>query len=203
MDNTVKIGDLINVFWKSIWKMLLLAVICGIGGIATAKYLMPKTYSAEFSVLLSQANKKVSPENSNVQQGYTMAIGTSKDLISSDVVTKPVAKAVSRKYKKMTAGEVASAVTLDNAVNSQIVVVKVASPSKANARVIGKELQTEFVKQANKKVVGTKFNLISKAQNHVSAKGASSKKFAIVGLALGVILGYVWGLASYSSKKKK
>lgn len=193
-------------FFKLIVKNIIIIVVCMVlgGGLAGlyAKHKQSTTYSARTNIVVGHNLDKVHYRNSTVMSDLNM-MDTYEDQIKDPQVMNRAHSLLPKNLrKKYSAKEIESDVHVSSEDHSLIMEIKATTSSKKNspkiANAVAKAFKDEF-KQMNPSSAEVKLLAPAKEKDVTSKTSPSAKKYAVLGAALGILMGMLiaFGWTSY------
>lgn len=194
MSKSYSINDISKIIFKNIILILVLAFV-GMGGLGFyAKHKQTTTYTAERSMLISHNLERVDYKNSQAMADMDM-MQTYADLIQDRQVMaqarKKLPKSLQRKYS---VADLQSAVDSKNRIGEVILDIHAKAGEAKDATAIVNAVAEAAKRELPKMKAGMgQVKLLSKAytSDAKSETTPSAKKYAILGFALGALLGMV------------
>lgn len=187
-----------KVIWKNIIFILVLMIVGGVGAGLYAKHKQSTTYTAHSQIIVGSNIKDLDYKNSAVQAELNMT-KTYEDLIQDNRVLSEAHRQLPKKLqKKITVKDLKSDVNVDSRPNSLVLSIS-AQTDKDNKSIeivnaVSKAAVQE-IPQLSPSPVDAK--VVSKAvkADVISHTKPSAKKYAVLGMALGSLVGMVISFA--------
>ncbi|RRG10396.1 MAG: lipopolysaccharide biosynthesis protein [Lactobacillus sp.] len=206
MNKSLTVNDIIKIIWKNIIWVILFGVI-GAGAMGGfAKVRQHTTYSASRSIMIAHdtSSALVKSKDSQVKADLNM-VQTYADLAKDPIVLNKVAKELKGDLsKKVTADELSSMVTVETKPDSLVVSIKASSSNAKDAVKIANKTATVFAKKLPQLATDPgDVTTLAKANKEslTSTTSPSAKKYAVLGLAAGLVIGIAVAFSITSWKK--
>lgn len=189
LDNTIDLFQLFNELKKN-FKLIIVWVILGLvlSLVVSFFFITPK-YSATIDILVNQKSDSLQTQYTT-QQADLQAINTYKDVIQKSVILEPVVKEL--KQKNNFQGTVASlqgAITVNNQTNSQVFSVTVKDTNAYMAADIANTIGNVFSKKIKQMMKIDNVTIVTKATPNLTPVSPNKKMNALIGLAVGLLIG--------------
>lgn len=196
MEGTTYIADLLKVFKKYLWLIILLGLIGGVSGRMLTSAAPPPTYEASSLVLIkplmNETNTIINQTDETVR-----FLNTAQTLINTNAILGPVKKELKlRDNVKALAGKVR--VSNENGSHVIKITVNDKSPDKATRIVNG--VADVFKREIGSFLEVEKVNIVEKAQKGQEDKISQvprTKANTIMGTVMGLILGVFLSLVLF------
>lgn len=206
MKKQYSIDEILRIVWKNIVVIIVFAIVgaVGLGGIAKMK--KTTTYSAQRNIVISHNLNDSSVEYKNSQLKADLGmIPTYSELVNDQQIMKKAHKLLPKKIRKLySASELKKIVSEDSKPNSLVITIR-ATASEPEAATSIVNVTAQAVKNELPKMqdgVGN-IQLLSKAPK-LSAESKTTpsiKKYAVLGFALGALVGMVIAFGVTTWKK--
>lgn len=189
--NDLNFLDLLRILFKNIILILISAVIfCGLAVFYAKHKASTQPYVARTSVVIYD------PSNSKYDQYgvYNKELNrmkTYKSIAKNDVVLETVKSDLKKNYHlSLSVSDIKSAVTMKDSDQTTVLQIKAKSNKKRNAKVIANASAQAVKEDLNKYINAGNIKPLAPATlDSVQKDGVSLKKYSVVGLAFGFILG--------------
>lgn len=206
MNKSLTVNDIIKVIWKNIIWVVIFGIVgaVGLGGIAKMK--QHTTYTATRSMMIAHdtADATVKNKDSQVKADLNM-MQTYSDLAQDPTVLNKVAKSLKGDLSKnVTADELKSRVTTESKPDSLVLTIRVSASNPKDAVKIANKTAIVFDKELPKLATdpGDVTTLAKATEGSLtSTTSPSAKKYAVLGLAAGLIVGIAVAFSITSWKK--
>lgn len=206
MYKSLTVNGIIKIIWKNIIWVIVFGAIgaVALGGVAKLK--QQTTYTASRNIMIAHDTSKATIKNKDTQVKADLnMIQTYSDLIKDPSVLSKTAKIVNKNNsKKLTADEIDSALTVETKPNSLVVSVKASSGSKSKAIKIANSTVQVFAKRLPYLASDPgKVTTLARATSNTvtSSTSPSAKKYAVLGLAAGLVIGIAVAFSITTWKK--
>lgn len=191
MEQTINIEQIFSILRKSRRLILSSTVVCTLLAIIVTFFLITPQYSASTELLVNRKQGTDVGAQLNQVQADVQMINTYKDLITKPVIMDSVASKMNKgDGHKLTAGELASMLSVANNQNSQVFSITAKSDNAYTAADIVNTTARIFQKKAPKIMSGTdNVSIISEAKPNLTPVSPKKNMNVLIGLVLGVLLG--------------
>lgn len=196
MVKSLSLKDIIKVIWKNLWIIILCGIVFGGAFGALAKMKQTTTYTAARDIMIGHNLTETNGRNrSGVLDTDIRMMNTYSKLVKDRSVMNLTQKKLPKDLrKKYSSKDLAGMVSVKSDPNSVILRVKVESVNKKNSVKIANAF-TESIKSQLPKLTSDagEIKLLAKAKTAdvSSTTGPSTKKYIVLGLAIGILLGMV------------
>lgn len=191
MEQTINIEQIFSILRKYRRLILSSTVVCTLLAIIVTFFLITPQYSASTELLVNRKQSTDVGAQLNQVQADVQMINTYKDLITKPVIMDSVASKMNKgDGHKLTAGELASMLSVANNQNSQVFSITAKSDNAYTAADIVNTTARTFQKKAPKIMSGTdNVSIISEAKPNLTPVSPKKNMNILIGLVLGVLLG--------------
>lgn len=191
-DDVISLGQVFRTLRKHLIMIISLGVLGCIVAFGVTKFAMTPQYDSSALILVNQKNNVSQVQQYNQVQTDLQMINTYKDILTQPVILDQAAKDLQADGKyNGTAHDLASALTISNNENSQVVKVTARADSPYIAQDIANAVTTVFKAKITKIMPSAKnVSIISDAKLN---KGKVSPRTTI-NLAVGLLAGLVLGV---------
>lgn len=199
------LNDLYKIIFKNIIWILVLGIIGGGIFYVYAKHKETVTYTAERSIVISHSlNTQTQNKNSQVNADLTM-VPTYADMIAGPQVTNETYKLLPKKVRKtVSKKDIIKNVNIDYSPHSLVMSIKVTTDSAKESVAIVNQTAQAAKKELPKMQDGIgNIYIYPKATTKDVMKQVhtSTKKYTLVGVALGILAGMIISFAVTTWKK--
>lgn len=194
MSKKITVGNFSQVIIKNIVIILVLALIGGVGAGIYAKHKQTTFYSADSSVLLNVKVTQTSSKNAAVMAEKGM-MKSYEEIINDQATMKKAHSYLPAKLKKnYSAEQLASVVDVNSAPDSLILKITARTTQENDsvkiANAVAKAAQTQLSQYSPN---NSKVRILTRAtlDNVRSKTTPSVKKYAVLGVALGLLVGMI------------
>ena len=193
--NEYSLKDLSNIVDKYFVLIIAFAIVGGVVLGAYGKHKQTTTFTATRSILINH-NYSRGQKNANSQVNADISLmPTYKELVGGRTIANRSYKLLSHKIRRSTTPEeVKSSIDTESQPQSLVMTIKATSSKKENAVAFANATAVAAQKELPKLQHGMgSIKVLSKAseENATSSTHGSVKKYALVGAALGLIVGMV------------
>lgn len=206
MHKSLTVNEVIKIIWKNIIWVFLFAIIGAllVGGVAKIK--QHTTYTASRNIMVAHNVEKSTVKNKDSQVKADLSMTqTYSDLITDPIILNKVSHDLEGKLnKKVTTDELSKSVSAESKPDSLVISIKASSPNEKDAVKIANETATEFGKELPKLTDDPgDVTTLAKATKSTttSVTTPSIKKYAVLGFALGLIIGIAFAFSITTWKK--
>lgn len=199
------IHDIVKIIIKDLLVIIVLGLLFGLALWGYAKHKQSVTYTAERNILVGHTgkNRHIHYQNSQVNADLSKT-QTYSDIIQDRLVTNQAYKKLPKSVKKNVSREdVKSDIHVDNHPQSLVLTIKVHAKTPKQAAAIANSTAKATQQQLPKVDASAgKVKPLAPAssKNAEMKKSISAKKYGILGLAFGVLLGMVISFVNTSWK---
>ncbi|WP_295746263.1 Wzz/FepE/Etk N-terminal domain-containing protein [uncultured Limosilactobacillus sp.] len=182
-----------NIIWKNIIVIACFTIIFGILGILYARHKRHTTYEAERTIMTSTSYQGANA-NEEVQADISLGKTYAKITESKNVAKRAHRELPKNMRKEYTVKDISSMVNADPVAQTTLIKVSVKSSSAKRAAKIVNAVTDAAAKEIPRRVPSAKqVSLFSKASKSdtTSKTSPSTKKMALLGAAVGLLLGMV------------
>lgn len=162
-------------------------------GLGVAKLLITPHYQSTATVVVNREDKGeygTLAEALTQDQADTQMLATYKDVLTKPVILDSVSASLTKKQQKALGGDLASAVSVDNTVNSRVFTISVRSTDrKLSAQVANKIVSVFKVKIVGIVANAKSISVIDKAVPALNQSASQSKLFLLGGAIIGFLIG--------------
>lgn len=189
MDTTVNFGNVFNVFKKN-WKLILLMGILGllVSSVLTFIIIKPK-YEATVQVLVSRKNASQS-NYYNDQQADIQMINTYKDIITNDVILRPVRQDMIELYGiNLSISDLKNDIDVETQANSQVFSINVTDTNSDRGSKLANQVAKVFEEKVKHIVDINNVTIVSESQPSNIPVTPKKGENLILGIAFGILIG--------------
>lgn len=188
MEETISLKEIFEILRKHLTTIFIsLFVGLALAGIATFFVITPK-YSSQTQLIVTLPQSEttnVNDVNTNLQM-----INTYKDMIVSDLVLNEVKDRLeSENNVKMTAGQIKTAIAVNQSQNSQMFSIQAVSTNAVTAQQIANTTSLVFQENAKDVMNVDKISIISNAIASTTPISPNNKLNLSIGIVIGLIVG--------------
>lgn len=193
MNSNLTLSNIWKVVWKNIIAIMLLVIVGGASGYLYAHHKKTTTYDAERNMLIS--HRHIGPDaNDQFMSDMGMMKTYSKTVESNDVANATHKSLPKKLRKKYSAKQISSMISARPIDQSTIMSVSVEAGNAKEATILVNHVTESSVNEIKRIVpsAGT-VRLFAKAKtaDAESHTSPSSKKYALLGAAVGLLIGMV------------
>lgn len=192
-DEVISLGQVFATLRKHLVMIILTTVLGGlIAGVVTYFVMQPK-YESTTMVLVNRKQTTAAGQYNDLQTDLQM-INTYKDIITKDVVLKPVQENLQRKGVVVdSVGALAKDITVTNNENSQVMSVTATADDPYTARSIANETASVFRKKITTIMTNAKnVSIISRGTLNKTPVSPRKQLNLAIGLLAGLVLGILF-----------
>lgn len=198
MNRKYSLSKFSTIIFKNIIVIVVFMVLGGITAGLYAKHKQTTTYSAKSNVIIGSNVNNINYKNSAVQAELNMS-KTYEDLMENNrIISKAHSNLPKKIRKSVTVKEMSSDVDVDSHPNSLVLTVTGHADSANKAvQMANKVTETSVTEVPKLSPTPVKAKVVSKAHiSDVTSKThPSAKKYAVLGAALGILVGMVISFA--------
>lgn len=191
--NKISLGNLSKIVWKNIITILIMTILFGGLGILYANHKKHTDYESVRSMMTDHSYNG-SSANEKLQADINLGKTYSKIIESNDVAKAAHKKLPKKLRRKYSSSQISSNVKADPVMQTTIIKVSAkANSAKDSAAIVNAVTDAATDKIPEKVPSAGKVSLFSKAtaDEAVSHTSPSRKKFALLGAAVGFLLGLI------------
>lgn len=188
-NDTLYLLDIVDSLKKNFRYLITCSFIGFLVSVIISFFLISPKYSATIDILVSQKSDSIQAQYTT-QQADLQAINTYKDVIQKAVVLEPVVKEL--KQKNNFQGSVESLqklITVNNQNNSQVFSVTVSDTNAYMAADIANTIGSVFSKKIKQMMKIDNVTIVTKATPDLTPVSPNKKMNALIGLAVGLLIG--------------
>ena len=188
-ETVVDLSQILRALKDNVWKIILWAISGLLVALLAVTFFVTPKYSATIELLVNQKSDNQATQYAN-QQADLQAIYTYQDILKKSVILAPVLKEVKKTDNyKGSIGSLQDAITISNTTNSQVVTVTVEDTNAYTAADIANTIGQVFTKKIKKMMSVDNVTIVTHAKANTNPTSPNKKLFALVGLALGALIG--------------
>lgn len=204
MEKQYKVSELTKLVWKNVFTIVVFMLIGALSAGLYAKHNKTVTYVARTNVLVGHNLNHTNYKNSTVQADLNM-VGTYKDLINDPQIMDQAHKNLPKKIRdQYSAKDIAGDVSVDAHPQSLVLSIK----TRAGSPRVATEMVNATSKAIHQKLPKMSPNVgevkpLAKARvrDAGSITTPSTKKYVVLGAAIGILVGMIVSFAVTTWKK--
>ncbi|MBB1099662.1 capsular biosynthesis protein [Limosilactobacillus sp. WF-MT5-A] len=192
--NKFTVGKINQIIWKNILIIIVFTVLCGLIGGLYAKHKRNTSYLAKSSVIIEANLQNTDYKNSAIMAEKGM-MKTYEEIVNNQETMKKAQKYLPKKIKKQySADQLGAAVNVDSNPDSLILNINAKTSEAKNSVEITNAVAKASTKQLPQYSPNRiKVRVVNRANNDNihSVTTPSIKKYAVLGAALGLLIGMI------------
>lgn len=185
-EQTINLSEILNIFIKRWWVILISGLVAGLLAFAYSAYLIDPTYTS--SGTLYVVNNTGNPMQTYTASEYTLSVqlvNTYSEILKSDTFCQTISK---RLHSKISASQVKSMLTMSGVGETEILRVKAVSKNPELSREVVQEVLNNAPEEIMRVVKAGSVEIIDNASLPTSPTSPNVKRNTAIGFLFGIML---------------